>query len=238
MQPADAAPAERSAVSATRVWLGLALALAAYAALIVMGLRSRASLTPPQLTDPARLLSWWSPLMGLGVIGIVAFIEHAPLTSLGLRRPRLIDLDWGLLFFAVGFAAMVRIGPMVNSYVPGVGVRMREVSMLEGWTMVLSSATMEELFFRGYLLERLERVSGRTWIAALASLIMFAFGHLAAWGPAGVVRNLVWGAFITLLYVWRRNLPTCMMMHLLQNAGSLPGLWYLPLRHAFRRGAL
>ncbi len=237
MQLEDAASAESSAPSAIRIWLGLALALSAYAALMVLGLRARAGLTQAQLTDPARLVTFWSPLMGLGVIGIVAFIEDAPLRSLGIRRPRLIDLDWGVMFFVFAFVTMARVGPIVDSHVPGIGIRMPEVSMLKGWTMLVFAATMEELFFRGYLLERFERVTGRTWMGALVSLIMFAFGHLPTWGPAGVVRNLVWGAFVTLLYVWRRNLPVCVMMHFLQNACSTPGLWYTPLKRAFARGA-
>lgn len=238
MLPADTAPAERAAPSAIRIRFGLALALSAYAALIVLGLRSRAGLTQAQLTDPARLVTLWPPLIGLGVIAIVLFVEHAPLSSLGFRRPRLIDLDWGVLFFAVAFATMVSISPVVNAHVPGIGIRMGEVSMLDGWTMLFLSATIEELFFRGYLLERLERVTGRTWMGALASLILFACGHLSAWGPAGVVRNLVWGAFVTVLYVWRRNLPICMMMHFMQNAFSIPSLWYTPLKQLFGRGPL
>jgi membrane protease YdiL (CAAX protease family) len=237
MQPADAAPAANSASSTPRIWFGLALALSAYAVMIADGLLGRAALAPAQLADPARLVSWWSPLMGFGVVGIVAFIENAPLSSLGLRRPRLIDLDWGLLFFALAFMTMVWVGPLVNSRVPGIAVRMPAVSMLRGWTILVASATMEELYFRGYLLERFERVTGSTWMAALGSLTLFALGHLPAWGLAGVVRNLVWGGFVTGLYVWRRNLPACMMMHFLQNALSIPSLWYAPLQWALGRGA-
>jgi membrane protease YdiL (CAAX protease family) len=237
MQLEDGAPAESSAPSAIRIWLGLLIALSAYATLIAFGLRGGAGLTQSQLTDPERLVTFWSPLMGLGVIGIVAFIEDAPLSSLGLRRPRLIDLDWGLLFFAIGFATMVWVGPVVNSHVPGIGIRTQAISMLDGWVALVFSATMEELFFRGYLIERLERVTGSTAMAALASLMLFGLGHLPAWGPAGVVRNLVWGSFVTVLYVWRRNLPVCMMMHFLQNAVSISVLWYVPLKRAFGGGA-
>jgi membrane protease YdiL (CAAX protease family) len=238
MQLADAAPAESSVPSAIRIWLGLALALFAYAALLAQGLRTDAGLTAVQLVDPVRLVTLWSPLMGLGVIGIVKFIEDAPLSSLGLRQPRFIDVDWGVLFFVFALVTMARVGPVVDAHVPGIGIRMRELSLLKGWTMMLFAATMEELFFRGYLLERFERVTGSTWIAALASLTLFAFGHLPAWGAAGVVRNLVWGGFVTGLYVWRRNLPVCMMMHFLQNASSTPSLWYTPLKRAFARGLL
>ncbi|HTW89316.1 MAG TPA: CPBP family intramembrane glutamic endopeptidase [Candidatus Binataceae bacterium] len=236
MQVAETATTEISAPSAIRIWLGLTLALSAYAALLALGLWNDTRLTGSQLTNPVRLVSFWSPLMGLGVVGIVKFIEDAPLSSMGLRRPRFIDVDWGLVFFVFAMVTMARIGPVVDAHVRGIGFRMNEFSLLKGWTMIIFAATMEELFFRGYLLERFERVTGSTWIAALASLTLFAFGHLPGWGPAGVVRNLVWGAFVTGLYVWRRNLPICMMMHFLQNTSSLPSLWYTPLKRVFARG--
>jgi membrane protease YdiL (CAAX protease family) len=228
-------PAQSTAASTARVWYGLTLALAAYGALTVAGLVGRSKLAVEELGDPARLISLWSPIMGLGVIAIAAFIEDqpAPLRSLGLLRPTPLDVAWGMLFFAFGFVTMLRIAPVVDHHLAGIHVHLNQVPILIGWEAVVSAATMEELFFRGYLIERFERVSGSTWFAATTSLIMFAFGHLVAWGPAGVARNLIWGAFVTILYVWRRNLPACMLMHFMQDAFSIPVIWYTPLKRLF-----
>jgi membrane protease YdiL (CAAX protease family) len=240
-QPAmeDNEPAQLREVSARRVWCGLALALAGYGAMLVTGWIGRARLTSDQVSDPARLISLWSPALGLGVIAIAALIERqpAPLQSLGLRRPTPTDVTWGMLFFAAAFETMVTLVPFIDRSLPGVHMRLDRMPMLAGWTAIILASTMEELFFRGYLIERIERVSGTTALAAGASLVMFALGHLPAWGPAGVARNLVWGGFITALYVWRRNLAICVMMHLLQDAFSLPVLWYAPLRWMIARPA-
>jgi len=221
-----------------RVWLGLILALSAFGALMAAALSGKASLTSAETIDPARLVSWWSPIFGLGVLAIPVVIERAPepLRSLGIRRPSLLDFAWGVLMFLLAISAMAEVVPVVNRHLPAINVRLDRISLFNGWTLVFCASIFEELYFRGYLIERFEIVTGKTWIAATASLILFAAGHLPSWGPAGVVRNLVWGAFVTALYLLRRNLIVCIMMHFLQDALSIPVLWYVPLKRLLARG--
>src|SRR5579875_642482 len=228
-------PSETPEPNLDRVSLGLGIALSAFAALMVVSLRAQSGFTAEQDSDPGRLMAWWLPLFGLGVVAIPIFIERraAPLRSLGIRRPGLFDITWGVLAFALAVRAMATVAPLINRRFPAIHIQMNQLPMLKGWILVISAAVFEELFFRGYLIERLEMVAGSTWFAAGLSLMLFAFGHLPAWGPAGAVRYLVWGAFVTALYLLRRNLVVCMMMHLAQDALSIPVLWYAPLKRLF-----
>jgi uncharacterized protein len=86
------------------------------------------------------------------------------------------------------------------------------------WLVLLAVATAgitEELIFRAYPLERLRTLTGRSWPGVVITLSVFVPLHLP-WGLAhmfGVV--LPYGALMTGLYLWRRNLPFVMLTHLL-----------------------
>jgi membrane protease YdiL (CAAX protease family) len=46
------------------------------------------------------------------------------------------------------------------------------------------------------------------------SLILFTVAHSGLYGfSAALILPGIAGAMITLLYLWRRNLPVCMLMH-------------------------
>lgn len=68
--------------------------------------------------------------------------------------------------------------------------------------------------YRGFGIEELARFTGTRWIAGLLSLVFFTLAHVGryGWGPA-LLTPAVPGAALTLLYLWRRNLPLCMLMH-------------------------
>jgi membrane protease YdiL (CAAX protease family) len=45
--------------------------------------------------------------------------------------------------------------------------------------------------------------------------------HLRFWSLGGLIQVGVWSLVITSLYVWRRNLPACMLMHTLNDTFTL-----------------
>jgi membrane protease YdiL (CAAX protease family) len=82
------------------------------------------------------------------------------------------------------------------------------------WTF---AAFGEEIAYRGYLLNRgADAVGGSTpafWIAAVASAVLFGFGHFYK-GPAGIVDSGVAGLILAAAYlVTGRNLWTCVLAH-------------------------
>lgn len=88
--------------------------------------------------------------------------------------------------------------------------------------LLLTAVITEELFYRGYLIERLAAVTGRLWIAGLVSFAAFVVGHIDDVGLANALTGTTLGsAAFTILYVWRRNLPACVVLHLLANSPIL-----------------
>jgi len=74
----------------------------------------------------------------------------------------------------------------------------------------------EEILFRGFLITS---IAGKTntWIAAVISLIVFALYHYFVFGLGALILILVWGIFPTLLFIMRKNIFACTLMHAFNN---------------------
>jgi membrane protease YdiL (CAAX protease family) len=78
--------------------------------------------------------------------------------------------------------------------------------------IVIRAGVVEELFYRGYAIERLQAVGLRPAWAAGIPLIIFALGHWTG-GAANILIALALGAILTGFYVWRRDLVANMIGH-------------------------
>ncbi len=85
--------------------------------------------------------------------------------------------------------------------------------------LVLTAGICEEFMYRGFGIEEIAHFTGNRWIAGGLSLVFFTFGHLGRYGwSAALLIPAIAGGFLTLLYLWRRNLPICMLMHAIIDA--------------------
>ena len=81
-----------------------------------------------------------------------------------------------------------------------------------GTLAVIRAGIVEELFFRGYAIERLESIGCGRILSAGIPLIIFAATHWTG-GIPNVIIAFVVGAVITLFYLWRRDLVANMIGH-------------------------
>lgn len=72
----------------------------------------------------------------------------------------------------------------------------------------------EEIFTRGFLLERFTSITGKKWKAFLLSTIPFGLLHYQQ-GYAGILVAIVAGAILALFYFWKRDLKTNIIAHFL-----------------------
>jgi uncharacterized protein len=80
--------------------------------------------------------------------------------------------------------------------------------------LVCTAGFCEEFLYRGFAIEEIGALTGSRWLGAGISLLAFTLGHVGSYGrSSALVIPLVLGAALTLLYMWRRNLPVCMLMH-------------------------
>src|SRR5579859_7721588 len=122
----------------------------------------------------AMVLRWLSvPLLLLYVAGV----ERLPLSSLGVRR--LTWRDAGLAV-VVGLSGLV-VGEGLYLLVHGPGVdpntQLSQILATLGIAgrvqVALNAAVVEELFFRGLLIERLLQLGAGRWASAGVSLVLF-----------------------------------------------------------------
>ncbi|MGI4878224.1 MAG: CPBP family intramembrane glutamic endopeptidase [Janthinobacterium lividum] len=167
-----------------------------------------------------RELTWWA--FGLVMLLWIARVERLPLSSIGLRRPTLGSFGWGLLF-VVPMIASVMVSYAVIFPALGLHQNMAATRSLIAVPLWLQTATMlragvvEEILYRGYPIERLTALTGRRWLAALLSASVFIVAHIGAWGYAQLVVVTFGAAILTGLYLWRRDLPACMIAHALTD---------------------
>lgn len=150
------------------------------------------------------------------LLWIVRRGEKLPFASIGWHTDRLgRSLLWGLLgvlLCAVGLAACLGVAHLMHWKV---GYQEAPKFVPPLWAMaitVLRAGVTEEVFYRGYALERLQALTGSRWIALLLALVPFALFHYRQ-GPAGILIAFVLGLILSLLYLKRRDLPANMVTH-------------------------
>ena len=151
--------------------------------------------------------------------------DRLPLSAVGLVRPRLRSLLFGL---AVG--ASVYIGLYAIAFVlwkNGLFDAKAPAAQIMQWPlwlrlfMLITAGVVEEALFRGFAIERLTALTGRRWLAAIIALAAFVAAHVPFWGLGAIATPIVGGAFFTLVYLWRRDLIACMVAHLAVDSVGL-----------------
>ena len=204
-------------------WLGLALAL--FGMLIV---RQAITFFWPTLPLPAVMLRealFWGSAAGL--LLLIRQGERLPLQSIGLgTRGGIKSILWGLVIFAI---CIVVGGLLAHLTQYGQGPASAAFAKLPLWliTMViLRAGVVEELFYRGYAIERLQALGLNRFVAAGIPLIIFAAGHWTG-GAANILIALALGAILAGFYLWHRDLVANMIGHFMVDfvANVLPKLF-------------
>jgi membrane protease YdiL (CAAX protease family) len=182
----------------------------------------------PETTFASAILK--EALIWLNAIALIVIIrrgEHLPMRSIGLGTTRWWkSVLWG---FVIAVTSAVVIGALayVTSYGHGPGSAAFEKLPL--WlitAIVFRAGVVEELFYRGYAIERLQLIGlGRFWAVAIP-LVIFSLGHWSG-GAANILIAFAAGLILTGFYLWRRDLAANMIGHGLVDfvANVLPALF-------------
>jgi CAAX protease family protein len=148
------------------------------------------------------------------LLWLVKTREALPLTSIGLQfdRPgrsvlRGCALALVMLFVTVGLYVLFQ----QFGFQLGKDTAFRP-SLWVVIIIVLRAGIAEEIFYRGYAIERLRALTGNIWVAGLVPLVVFAAAHYRQ-GPAGIVAVFVLGGVATLFYLKFRDLIANMIGH-------------------------
>jgi membrane protease YdiL (CAAX protease family) len=160
-------------------------------------------------------------VVALGALGFCLLIrrgEGLGWDSVGLGRRTIGSTLATTALTLVACAIAIAVGFGVNTALglPFVGEGGAKLPLWVVTIGILRAGIVEELFYRGYAIERLRTWTGIGWIAISLPLIIFTAGHFRQ-GIGGMALVFLLGAAFTATYLWKRNLWANMLAHFLVN---------------------
>src|SRR5437867_9423119 len=204
-------------------WIGLFLAL-----LAMVVIRHAFVFFVSEITFASAILKEtliWASAAALLVI--IRRGERLSFRSIGLGTCRWWkSIAWGLV---IAIVSAVAVGALAYVTGYGHGPGSAAFEKLPLWlitAIVLRAGVVEELFYRGYAIERLRLIGlGRFWSVAIP-LVIFSLGHWSG-GMANIAIAFTASLILSGFYLWRRDLVANMIGHGLVDfvANVLPALF-------------
>jgi len=202
---------ERPAGRAAVTWLGLFISLFG---MIIIRQAFRA-ITPEPGTALTLAREACQFLSAGALLWLVRRGEGLPLRSIGIgTSPLWKSLAWGAV---TAVACIIPAAGLIALTGYGHGPGSQAMAKLPLWVVsivVIRAGIVEELFYRGYAIERLQALGFGRWVSWAIPLIIFSVAHWTG-GAANILIALVLGAILTAFYQWRRDLLANMFGHFL-----------------------
>jgi membrane protease YdiL (CAAX protease family) len=163
----------------------------------------------------------WVALSWL-VLEWVPKVEKKNMESMGFGRFKRRHLGWGVFVYilvlvassisslvleSAGFPSLRSLQPMIKGY---------GFATLFG--LFLTGTFLEEVFYRGYLIERMTILTRHKWVAAFVSWLLFTLVHLKFFGFGPTVDTSVISAALVLLYLKEKSIWPCIVVHGINDA--------------------
>ena len=196
---------------ATATWVGLGISL--FSMLAIRQVFMLFTSPENQQAIVLREAVFWAAAAGL--LWLVKKGEGLPLSSIGLgTSPLWKSALWGLAMAAASFAVAL---PIVHMSGYGHGAAAQRMDRLPLWlvtAIVVRAGVVEELFYRGFAIERLRALGLGKFMAVAIPLAIFGLGHWTG-GGANILIALAVGAVLSGFYLWRRDLTANIFAHFL-----------------------
>ena len=162
-------------------------------------------------------LKW---LVVAGLCAIVFRAQRRPLSELGIRGVR-----WRDVLAAIGGAiigiVLIGVACRMMALLPSVN-DLKEIAAIPlslRTALVLTAGICEEFIYRGFAIEELTFLKSKRWLSAVVTWGFFTVSHAL---PGKLSTALfvpgTLGAVLTVLYLCRRNLASCALMHAIVDA--------------------
>lgn len=207
-------------------WLAVALAIA------VVLLLERRGLDTLGMRRPSRADFGWLVVLGVALLtpvglplvgGVIGVLLVRALASRDADRARSPWVRYGVP--VAGVVAVGALGLWLTS-IPTppspVADLVRALPLSDKLLLVVTAGVTEEIVYRGYLVERLQLLTGRLWVGLVTSGVAFTLAHVDDKGLLGALTGSLLGAlvFVT-LYAATRNVWACAILHTLADSRLL-----------------
>jgi uncharacterized protein len=164
------------------------------------------------------------------VVAIALFWERRTLASIGLRKPTLATLGFGIggAFAMAGAGALA--GYVVYDLLHYPAHANAQAGSLVGGSVVYAlcisvrGGVIEEILYRGLAIEQLTVFTGRRWLSAVIASIVFVAMHALHFDWVQLVPITAVAAVLATLYLWRRNLWANIVAHIAVDSVGLVSL--------------
>jgi CAAX protease family protein len=151
----------------------------------------------------------------VGLLLFIHYVEKLPFTSIGIGT----SVWWKSILWAIVTAAacFLAAGLIIHVTKFEGGPHAHDFDKLPLWLVTLivfRAGFVEELFYRGYAIERLKSLGWPQWAVAIVPLLIFAGMHSYG-GAMNVLMAFTLGAILTAFYLWRQDLVANMIAHFL-----------------------
>jgi membrane protease YdiL (CAAX protease family) len=190
---------------------GLLLALVVPLLPLVLNSDQRAA-----VPTPAQIL-WGLAIHWINLLALLALLfcwERRRLASIGIRPFRWSTLALGLVAGFVITLLSALLARLLHLQADAqFAQNLMALPLALRLLLVLTAGVFEETLFRGYGIERLTTLLGNRWLAAAITWGAFVAGHAPAVGWVHLPPIAIVSAFITLLYLWRKDLALNITAH-------------------------
>jgi len=108
---------------------------------------------------------------------------------------------------AIGLEGLSSLQPMIKNYNP---------LTLSG--LFITGTFLEEVFYRGYLIERLTFLTGQRRVGTVISWLTFTLVHLKFFGLGPTLEVSILSAALVLLYIKEKSIWPCIVVHGINDA--------------------
>jgi membrane protease YdiL (CAAX protease family) len=153
------------------------------------------------------------------LIWIIFAGEKSNLSSIGLNnnhwgKSLLLSLFLVVVCYVVVFACLGIFKLVGISFGGGGGDRYDNISPWVMTLVMLRAGVVEELFYRGYIIERLEKLSSSKLVFLLFPAVIFGLLHFKQ-GIGGIIMAFSMGLVISYFYWKKRDLKANIIAHFL-----------------------
>jgi membrane protease YdiL (CAAX protease family) len=144
------------------------------------------------------------------------------MASIGFGKFKWRHLGWGVLVYG-----LVLVASFISSLVlesAGLPSLRSLQPMIKGYGfatlfgLFLTGTFLEEVFYRGYLIERMTILTKHTWVAAFVSWLLFVLVHLKFFGLGPTIDTGIISAALVLLYLKEKSIWPCIVVHGINDA--------------------
>ena len=160
------------------------------------------------------LVKW---LLAGFVIALVVYSEDRSLSSIGVGTIGWKDVGGAVLAFVLGAVSYPFTTPLIDSFgletTVGGLEQLATLPLMFVVALAITATVTEEVLYRSYPIKRISELTGSPMVSGGLTLVFFVLFHILFWGLGGTLQISVNAILLTVLYLWRRNLFTCILAH-------------------------